>query len=331
MTNVIQASPIAKSIYGYTSASLDSWCNYGYALLIIAGADGEVSDQEINWLLNVHEKMLEAPGEVIEALSTFDFSQIALEDVLPKIAFDVPIDYRRTLIYDAIKMSYADCKFSADERKAVHKAARLLNVAPEIRETIEEIINMERATEKMRRLILHTDKAYQELGLTVEIEIMNNLSLFLQSDCDGLSQSGVDSLVNYGKALLLVANADNHTSEKEIAWLKEYFMTIDEAGEDALEELENWDHNSANLTEVLFLLDTEGLQENIRSSLRRTLLYNAIQMAKADDSYTLSEHQSIETMRHLLHIDCLTARMIHGLVETEESIETMRKTIFEKI
>ncbi len=330
MANIIQASPIAKSIYGYTSASLDSWCNYGYALLVIAGADGEVSNEEMDWLLNVHEKMLQAPGEVIEALSTFDFREVELEDILPNIVFDVPVDYRRTLIYDAVKMSYADRDFAESEQKAVQKAARLLNVPPEIEQTIEEIINMERATDKMRRLVLHIDKAYQEVGATVEVEIVDSLSLFLQSNFEGFSDDAVDSLADYGKALLTIAGADGEVSKEEIDWLHAYFMMIDETGEDALEELEDFDYKNANIEEILQRLDTDGVGDSVRSSLRRTLLHSAIQMAKADNEYAKHERETVEKARKLLHIDPVTARMIHGLVETEESIETMRKAIFEK-
>jgi len=332
MANIIQASPIAKSIYGYTSASLDSWCNYGYALLVIAGADGEVSDEEMDWLLSVHEKMLQAPGEVIEALSTFDFREVNLEDILPKISFDVPIDYRRTLIYDAIKMSYADRDFADDERRAVHKAARLLNVRSEIEQTIEEITNMERATDRMRRLVLHIDLAYEELGATVESEIVDSLSLFLKMNFEGLSNEAVNSLADYGKALLTIAGADGEVSKEEIAWLHDYFMMIDEeTGEDALEELEDFDYQSANLADILHDLDSEDITGKVRSSLRRTLLYSAIQMAKADQDYAQHEQETVEKARKLLDIDAITARMIHGLTETEESIETMRKAIFEKI
>jgi len=105
----------------------------------------------------------------------------------------------------------------------------------------------------------------------------------------------------------------------------------DETGEDALEELEDFDYQNADLASILHDLDSEDITGKVRSSLRRTLLYSAIQMAKADQDYALHEQETVEKARKLLNIDPITVRMIHGLIETEESIETMRKAIFEKI
>lgn len=48
---MIAVSSFAKDNYGISAASVESMTNYGYVLLAIAGADGEVSPQELEWLI----------------------------------------------------------------------------------------------------------------------------------------------------------------------------------------------------------------------------------------------------------------------------------------
>ncbi|MGB3514616.1 MAG: hypothetical protein WBA93_36485 [Microcoleaceae cyanobacterium] len=55
--------------------------NYGYALLTIAGADGEVSQAEMNWLIN-HQRSLNVPEYMIEAYKTFDYKNGNLEELI---------------------------------------------------------------------------------------------------------------------------------------------------------------------------------------------------------------------------------------------------------
>ncbi|TAE00786.1 MAG: hypothetical protein EAZ97_05035 [Bacteroidetes bacterium] len=322
----IKASPLATAIYGYTSASVQSWSNYGYALLIIAGADGEVSESEMAWLLNVHEKMLEAPGEVIEALHSFDFKNHSLEMVLHKISFDVPINYKRTLIYDAIKMAHADLFYAPAEQKAVHQAAILLGVPSEVTCALEQIVNMEMAADKMRRFLLHIEQVSQEKTSTLESEIVDSISLYVMQ-ADGFSREATRLLADYGKALLTIAGSDGEVSEQEWEWIKNYFKIIDESGEDALEMMEEFDYKNANLAEILSKIDAKNELPNCRSSLKRTLLYNAIQVAKADDDY--SEKETVEKASKLLGIPKNEVLLIESLVSTEIAIDKMRKTIFD--
>ncbi len=326
MDQIIKASPLARSIYGYTSASLQSWCNYGYALLIIAGADGEVSKAEMDWLLSVHEKMLEAPGEVIEALSNYPIGQSSLEEVLPKIVFDVPLHYPRALIYDAIKMSYADSDFHSLERKAVSRAAEMLKIDLETAQTIEEIINMELAVNRARRHVLQIDKAAQEN--TIETTLIDSISLYVRKRTKGSNRQITALLADYGKALLTIGGADGDISDAEWEWLSSYFLMIDEYGIDALEEIEDFDYKNANLESVLAKLDTANEKGSFRSSLRRTLLYHAIQISRADQNYNPKEQSYVKRAAELLQIDSQTAKLINGLVETEEGIDAIRKAIF---
>lgn len=54
---IVQASEYMKKSLGISAVPVEAYLSYGYALLAIAGADGEVSEAEMNWLLN-HQKMV---------------------------------------------------------------------------------------------------------------------------------------------------------------------------------------------------------------------------------------------------------------------------------
>jgi hypothetical protein len=49
---VLPASEFLKKNLGISEIPTEAYLNYGYALLAIAGADGEVSEAEFNWLVN---------------------------------------------------------------------------------------------------------------------------------------------------------------------------------------------------------------------------------------------------------------------------------------
>ena len=57
-------SSYAKDEYGISAATVEAMVNYGYVLLAIAGADEEVSEKEMEWLIN-HQSKFGAPEEVL--------------------------------------------------------------------------------------------------------------------------------------------------------------------------------------------------------------------------------------------------------------------------
>lgn len=99
---------------------LEAYLNYGYALLVIAGADGDVSEAELNWLLN-HQRMAGAPEEAIEKYKTFEYKNADLGNLLSKITVDVPTwSKSRSLLYHAIQMARADNNYSIEEQLAFY-------------------------------------------------------------------------------------------------------------------------------------------------------------------------------------------------------------------
>ncbi len=154
---MIAGSEYLKRTQGLSSAPLEAYLNYGYVLLVIAGADGDVPESEMNWLIN-HQRMVGAPEEVLEKYKTFDYKNAKLEDLLPKIKGDAPNwSAPRTLLYHAIKMSRADKDYSKEEQEAVKKAAELLGVPEDITVALKVLVEMEEKTESMLKALILTE------------------------------------------------------------------------------------------------------------------------------------------------------------------------------
>lgn len=151
------ASEFMKKNLGISEAPIEAYLNYGYALLAIAGADGEVSEAELNWLLN-HQRLVGAPEEVIEKYKTFEYKNADLENLLAKITVDVSTwSKSRSLLYHAIQMARADENYSVEEQKAVKKAAKLLKVEDDIALALHRLVETEEAVTALRKALLQTE------------------------------------------------------------------------------------------------------------------------------------------------------------------------------
>ena len=157
ITDGLPASEFMKKNLGISETPVEAYLNQGYALLAIAGADGEVLEAEINWLLN-HQRLVGAPEEVIKKYKTFDYKNADLESVLSKITVDVPTwSKSRSLLYHAIQMASADEDYSTEERKAVKKAAKLFKVEDDIALALNRLVETEEAVTTLRKALLQTE------------------------------------------------------------------------------------------------------------------------------------------------------------------------------
>ncbi|MBH8552729.1 TerB family tellurite resistance protein [Nostocaceae cyanobacterium CENA357] len=160
MNNLKQAQPASefmKKNLGISEAPIEAYLNYGYALLAIAGADGEVSEAELNWLLT-HQRLVGAPEEIIEKYKAFEYKNADLEQLLNKITVDVSTwSKSRSLLYHAIQMARADQHYSIEEQKAVKKAAKLLKVEDDIALALNRLIETEEAVTALRKALLQTE------------------------------------------------------------------------------------------------------------------------------------------------------------------------------
>ncbi len=157
-TKIVHFPPYIKEQYGVSYVDERSVRNLGYALLTIAGADGEVSEAEMNRLINDHIS-IGVPEEIIKSYKVFDYKNANWEELLPDIQrADMPFNVARTLIHDAIKMSRADFEFADEEKMAVKKAVKLLEVPDDILLALNRLVDMEEALNAMGRALMETDK-----------------------------------------------------------------------------------------------------------------------------------------------------------------------------
>lgn len=145
---------VAPAFYGMSMIPPKSWKDYGFALLIIAGSDGEVSDPELEWLTIHLGKALNVDEATIAAWEEYDFEEEGLDEVFHKIDSRSVASFNKLLIYDAIRMSYADDDYADDERSRVGEAAAMLGLTKEMVLAIEVLVEQERATDKLRSLVL---------------------------------------------------------------------------------------------------------------------------------------------------------------------------------
>ncbi|MEQ9423993.1 MAG: TerB family tellurite resistance protein [Cyclobacteriaceae bacterium] len=144
---------MAPSFFGMSMIPEDRWKEYGYALLTIAGSDGEVSEEEMDWLIIDAAIAIEVEEEVIDAWRDFDYAHGDLQAIFSDINTSGAVNYNKLLIYDAIRMSSADHDYSDDEREKVSEAASILKVRQEELISIEALVEMEMALDKMRLII----------------------------------------------------------------------------------------------------------------------------------------------------------------------------------
>lgn len=141
---------IAPVFYGITMVPKEHWKNYGYALLAIAGADGDVSDPEMDWLIEDMATAVNVPEDVVAAWEDYNYEDANLEEIFHSFNIHSTVNFSKVLIYDAIRMSSADDDFAADERDLMAEAAHILKVSPEIMLSIEALVDLEKAAEKLR-------------------------------------------------------------------------------------------------------------------------------------------------------------------------------------
>jgi len=144
-------SILVKHTYGIGKTTDEVQLYYGYALMIITGADGMVSAEERKWYREVYAVDEYIPDEIVEKVLACDYKNLDLEEVLNHLKADISINFKRTLLYNSIKMAHADAVYANEERLAVSKTARLLNIDLNIAHTIEYMIDTENKVDLMRK------------------------------------------------------------------------------------------------------------------------------------------------------------------------------------
>lgn len=150
-TDIFKISP---TFYGITMVPKSSWREYGYALLTIAGSDGDVSDPELEWLTVECAQAAGVDEELVADWEEYDFEEGRLEEIFYNFNSSSFANFNKLLIYDAIRMSSADGDYAQDEREQVHHAAQILKVPMDSVLAIEALVDLEHAANKLRMTIL---------------------------------------------------------------------------------------------------------------------------------------------------------------------------------
>jgi len=145
---------INPSFYGISLVPKESWKEYGYILLNIAGSDGEVSDPELEWLTVSCAEAVGIDEDIISEWEQYNFDEDDLEELFVNFNATSFANFNKLLIYDAIRMSAADGDYAEDEKDQVYNAAKIMKVAPEAVTAIEALVEIEQAANKLRMTIL---------------------------------------------------------------------------------------------------------------------------------------------------------------------------------
>ncbi len=123
----------------------EQFLRFGKAAMIIAGADGELGSQELDYFLGM-VRAYGAPDSVIEEFRKFDYRKARIEDFL-KPGDEIN---GRMLLYDAIRVASADGTYSRMEHEAAEKTARLAGVDTATLRSIEALVSSELALRQLR-------------------------------------------------------------------------------------------------------------------------------------------------------------------------------------
>lgn len=147
----------AKKYNIKSTIDFDVAVKYGAVLMAIAGADGELAEAEFQWFIDEQELIVVETAEYIETLRKFDWKGANLEELLNGIKYDFEINFRRVLLYQAIKMSRADGNYHEKERAAVAKAAEILGIEASAMVGLESMAKMEEVAEGLRVGLFETE------------------------------------------------------------------------------------------------------------------------------------------------------------------------------
>ncbi|MEH0158534.1 TerB family tellurite resistance protein [Limibacter armeniacum] len=325
-TALIQASPLASLIYDKKhEQQKDKWISYAYALLTIAGADGEVSDKEMEWMLNEFMEELKATDEQKQLVIGFDYKNADLNKLLADIKIDLPVNFKRALVYDAVQMARADQDYAPEEKEAVIRLAESLGVPFYLARTIEGLVNTEKSLELTRKSIFEVEESsYVTVGNERPLQPEFRMASVIDRHILGMHYTSDKTQRNYGYALMMVAGADREISIQEKKWFKDEFAILSDMPTHIIEDVLSFDYKEGNLYNII-----DEMEVDISINFSRTLLYNAIKMARADMNYPQTERDAANHAARVLGIPEDIARTIEYLVDTEQKIASMRKTLFE--
>lgn len=133
-----------------------------------------------------------------------------------------------------------------------------------------------------------------------------------------------DVAVKYGGALMAIAGADGSLAEAELQWYIDEQKLLTEEPEEYIETLRKVDWKNAKIEELL-----SEIKYNFPINSRRTMLYHAIKMSRADGNYHEKEKAAVAKAAEILGIERSVLVSLESLAEMEEASERLRLALFE--
>lgn len=128
---------------------------------------------------------------------------------------------------------------------------------------------------------------------------------------------------SYLTVLLATAGADGEIAPAEMEWLIDEQRSIG-APETLLSELKTINWRNANIEELL-----GKLKYDFSVNARRTMLYHALKMSRADGRLHQAERDAIERMARKLELESSVVDSIYALVDMEDAVDRLRHGLLE--
>ncbi len=147
---------------------------YGKAVLAVLGADGQVSQKEMDYFLE-HVQKMGFPQVIISELKEFDFRNASFEDYA---AAAKQSSVGKMLLYDAIIASMAD-EYAERERQAVTRVAGILGIDDALVWAIEGLAGIDMALRQLEPTeeLAGVAKAVREARISVIAPEMAELDI----------------------------------------------------------------------------------------------------------------------------------------------------------
>ena len=156
--NTVEVTPYAKKKYNLTAPiEADVTRNYSRAIVAIASADGKLAQEELDWFVE-EQRLVGIPSDIIEEnIIKYDGRNANIEELLGGLHYDFPLNVRRCILYQAIKMSRADGIYNDKEKAAVAQAAQVLGIERNVVISLESLVEIEESADRLRLAMFETD------------------------------------------------------------------------------------------------------------------------------------------------------------------------------
>lgn len=292
----------------------------GKAILVVAGADGDLSDKEWSFFLGLARHFGASEGIIDEYLK-FDHRGARLEDLLDASTRPAA----RVILFDAVRTARVD-GFHERERASARRAAQVLGLDAGVVSAIESQLALEDGVRNARITLLSSNgptlpapakslskdapHAYGQRFARGRIQYDD----FFRDERYGLSgPMPHEFAMNVGKAILTVAGAEGSVSASEMGWFLDMVDALG-APPEAVEQFRRFDYKSAKLENLL----TPELRP-----LARIILFEAMNVARVDGIHDKERQAAVKAAR-VLGVDASFVSAVEAYFSVEEAVRQAR-------